>query len=172
MALLDIVLYPDPCLREMCEPVEQVTDEIRKLLDDMADTMYDAPGIGLAGPQVGVNYRVLVVDVGEDPPAGHESSLFKLINPEIVEETGKTDSEEGCLSIPDIRETIKRAETVVVRALNERGEEVTIEADGMLAICLQHEIDHLNGVLFIDHLSKLKLRLIKSKLNKLVAAQR
>lgn len=188
MAIRDIVLYPSPGLREKCAPVEEITDEIRALLDDMAETMYHAPGIGLAAPQVGVQQRVIVIDVGgregeplEDdeesggeeavevaaPPTGESpATLLKLINPEITHAEGSVSSEEGCLSIPGIRESIKRAERVVVEALDEVGEKRVIDAQGLLAICLQHEIDHLNGVLFIDHLSRIKRQLLKSKLKK------
>ena len=164
MAELSIVQYPDSRLREECEPIQEITDEVRALLDDMAETMYAAPGIGLAGPQIGDCRRLVVIDVGEP-----NKKLYKLINPEIVNETGTVNSEEGCLSIPDVRETIKRAEQVVVQALDENGDNIEIEADGLLALCLQHEIDHLDGVLFIDHLSKLKKQLVRSKLNKLKA---
>ena len=166
MAIRDIVLYPDARLREVCDPVTEVTHEVLELLDDMAETMYQAPGIGLAAPQVGSRHRALVVDVG-DPENGETGRLYKLINPEIVSHEGSCDSEEGCLSIPGLRETITRAETVVVTALSPEGEELKIEADGILAICLQHEIDHLDGVLFIDHLSRLKRELVKSKLRKM-----
>lgn len=160
MALLEIVLYPDEGLREVCAPVPSVDDSIRQLLDNMAETMYDAPGIGLAAPQVGVSKRAIVVDVEGD-------QLFKMVNPEIIHTEGQVDSEEGCLSIPDIRERIKRAERIKVKGLDETGAPFELEAEGMLAICLQHEIDHLNGVLFIDYLSRLKKQLIKGKLKRL-----
>lgn len=164
MPILDLVLYPDQRLREVSEAVESVDDDTRLLLDDMAQTMYDAPGIGLAAPQIGVLKRLVVVDVGDELD---EPRLFKLVNPEIIESSGSTSSEEGCLSIPDVRETVSRSARVVVSALNEDGEKLNIEAEGLLAICLQHEIDHLDGVLFIDHLSRLRKQLIKSKLEKL-----
>jgi len=167
MAILDIVTYPDPRLRERAREVESVTDEIRKLLDDMAETMYEAPGIGLAANQVGVLHRAIVVDVGEDPELGIESKLYKILNPSIVKQLGSSENEEGCLSIPDVREYVTRSEQVTVIGLDENGKEITLEADGLLAICLQHEIDHLNGVLFIDHLSRLKRSLLKNKLDKL-----
>lgn len=172
MAILDLVLYPDPRLREETTRVEEVTPEIQSLLEDMAETMYDAPGIGLAAPQIGSNLRLCVVDVGSPEEEGDEDAepkpnLYKLVNPEIIKKEGEIDSEEGCLSIPTIREKVKRAERVVVKAQNELGEEIEIEADGLFGICLQHEIDHLDGVLFIDYLSKLKNQLIKSKLKKL-----
>ncbi len=165
MPILDLVIYPDERLREVCKPVTEFDGTLKKLLDDMAETMYEAPGIGLAAPQVGVLKRVIVVDVGDSD--GQPPKLYRLVNPEIVAESGDTDSEEGCLSIPDIRETIGRFEEVTVEAFNEAGKPVRIEAEGMLAICLQHEIDHLNGVLFIDHLSKLRRQLINSKLKRL-----
>lgn len=167
MALLDIVIHPDPLLREVCNPVENVDDELRTLLNNMAQTMYSAPGIGLAGPQVASLKRIIVVDVGEEPEYGQVGRLYKLINPEIIKAEGETYSEEGCLSIPEIRETVRRAENVIVKAIDEDGEELTIEASGLLSICLQHEIDHLNGVLFIDHLSRLKRHLVNSKYKKL-----
>lgn len=169
MPLLEIVEFPNSGLKETCAPVSEVTDEIRTLLNDMAETMYDAPGVGLAAPQIGIQKRIIVIDAGPEDPEDEEvtGELFKLINPEILELEGQVSSEEGCLSIPGIKETIKRAERVTVRALNENGEEITIDADGFLAIVLQHEIDHLNGVLFIDHLSRLKQKLVKAKIKKL-----
>jgi peptide deformylase len=169
MSILELVLFPDERLRVVCEPVKEVTDEIRDLLDSMAETMYDAPGIGLAAPQIGDLRRIIVVDCGSDAENEEERqpNLLKLINPEIIASRGSSKSEEGCLSIPEIRETVKRAEEVDLRALNENGEQVEIKATGLLAIALQHEIDHLNGVLFIDYLSKLKKQLIKTKLNRL-----
>ncbi|MCB0323382.1 MAG: peptide deformylase [Bdellovibrionales bacterium] len=167
MALLDIVLFPDARLREPCDPVTEVTDQIRQQLRDMAETMYDAPGIGLAAPQVGLRSRLIVVDVGSDDEPESPRRLYQLVNPEITASEGQVDSEEGCLSIPTIRETVQRFERISVAALDEQGQPITIDADGLLAICLQHEIDHLNGILFIDYLSKLKQQLIKSKLKKL-----
>ena len=168
MPVLDIVLYPDPKLREVCAPVDTVTDEIRKLLSDMAETMYEAPGIGLAAPQVGVLKRVIVVDVtdAEDPAAAR--NLRKLVNPEIIEARGETVYEEGCLSIPSVRESVKRFSSLTLKAWEENWIEISFEADGLLAICLQHEIDHLNGILFIDHLSYLKQQMLKGKLKRLV----
>lgn len=166
MAVLDIVLHPDPILREQCVEVKEVTPVIRQLLDAMAETMYDAPGVGLAAPQVGSLHRVIVADIGDDEETGKKAKLYKLINPVIVHKEGQLDSEEGCLSLPDIRETIKRYSHVVVEALDENGKPTTVDAHGFLAVCLQHEIDHLNGVLFIDYLSKLKKTLVLSKLRK------
>lgn len=167
MATLEIVIYPDPRLREKCSPVAEVTDEIRSLLNDMVETMYDAPGIGLAACQVGITKRLVVIDIGEDFETGAPGQLYKLVNPEIISSDGRVEGEEGCLSIPDIREYVTRAEKVVVKALNEQGTKIEICAAGLLAICLQHEIDHLNGVLFIDHLSRLKREMVKGKLRKL-----
>ena len=167
MALLDIVLYPDPILKQRAEEVQSVDDGLRKLLDDMAETMYEAPGIGLAAPQIGESKRVIVVDVGMDEETGEASGLLKLVNPEIISATGKISGEEGCLSIPDVRETVTRSEIVKVRALNEQGEPIELEASGLLSICLQHEIDHLDGILFIDLLSRVRKELVRGKLNKL-----
>ncbi len=169
MALLPIVIYPDERLKQRCAPVSEITNEIRQLLDDMAETMYDAPGIGLAAPQVGALVRAIVVDVGndeetEDGSAPKNRNLYKLINPEIIARSGTTEYEEGCLSIPDIREWVKRSAAVTVEALDESGTKVRLEADGLLAICLQHEIDHIDGVLFIDRISPLKRRLLNKPL--------
>ena len=167
MALLDIVLYPEPRLREKCTPVKKVTDQIRKILDDMAETMYDAPGVGLAASQVGVKERLIVVDVGDDEEGSENPSrLYKIINPEIVKKSGKVEWEEGCLSIPGIKDKVKRSAEVLVQGLDENGKEIEIAADGLLAVCLQHEVDHLDGILFIDHLSRVKCELLKSKLAK------
>ncbi len=167
MATKAIVLYPDPQLRQVCEPVKEITDEVRQLLADMAETMYQKSGIGLAANQVGRNIRAVVVDLGADEESGREASLYQVINPTIVASVGSVESEEGCLSIPGIREVIPRHAQVTVTGLDSDGREITIEADGLLAICFQHEIDHLNGVLFIDHLSRLKRELAKSRYKKL-----
>ncbi len=167
MAIRRIIHYPDPVLREDCKVIENTTDEIRDLLSDMAETMYDAPGIGLAAPQIGIPIRAIVVDVGSNKESGRESKLYKILNPEIVQSEGEVRGEEGCLSIPDVNEEVSRFETVVVKGLNENGDELLIEADGMLSICLQHEIDHLDGVLFTDYLKGVRKELVKSKLKKL-----
>lgn len=167
MSLLEIVLYPDPILREKCEPVTEITDEIRALIDDMTQTMYDAPGIGLAASQVGSRHRVIIVDVGDDEETGRRSRLYQIINPEIIETAGSVESEEGCLSIPDIRESVKRSRSITVQGLDPDGKTIKIEAEGLLSICLQHEIDHLDGILFIDRISRLKRELVKSRLKKL-----
>ncbi|ENO89175.1 peptide deformylase [Thauera linaloolentis] len=161
MALLPILRYPDPRLHTIAQPVGSVDDEIRQLVADMAETMYEAPGVGLAATQVNVHKRVVVIDVSED-----KTGLMALINPEILERSGEQECEEGCLSVPGIYEKVTRAERVKVRALNEKGESREIEAEGLLAVCIQHEIDHLDGKVFVEYLSSLKLSRIKSKLAK------
>jgi peptide deformylase len=163
MALLEIRTYPDEVLRKKAEPVEKVTAEIRELAQNMAQTMYAAPGIGLAAPQIGESVRMIVIDILGGEEGGE---LHTLLNPEIVESTGESIGEEGCLSVPDVREEITRAQYVTVKAHDLDGNTVTLRAEDMLAVCLQHEIDHLNGVLFIDHLSRLKQTLLKKKLKK------
>jgi len=163
MAILTILHYPDPKLREIARPVDQVTPEVRKLVEDMAETMYAAPGVGLAAPQVGRSARIFVVDVAnEDEP----SDLRVFVNPEIVARAGTQAFREGCLSFPSVSEEIERAATVTVRALGENGEPFTLEADGLLAIAIQHENDHLEGVLMIDHLGTLKRRLVHREMTK------
>jgi peptide deformylase len=160
MSILRIRTYPDPVLKGKCPPVERVTDDVRRLLDDMAETMYLNSGIGLAAPQVGERLRLIVVDVQR-----HEEgdTLLKLINPRIVDKQGETESEEGCLSCPDLLVEVNRFENVTVEALLPDGKETTIEADGLLAVCLQHEIDHLDGVLLVDRLSSLRRNLYQKK---------
>ncbi len=173
MAILPIVQYPDPRLREMCQPVVSVTEQLRLKLSDMAETMYAAPGIGLAASQVGFTERILVIDIGSrGEKEGEEEEevpgrLFKIVNPEVIKSSGSIDWEEGCLSIPGVYETVKRSSEISVKYLNENGEESVVEASGLLAVCLQHEIDHLNGVLFIDHLSRVRREMVKRKLAKL-----
>ncbi|MER2554864.1 MAG: peptide deformylase [Thauera sp.] len=161
MALLPILRYPDPRLHTVAAPVTRVDDQIRRLIANMAETMYEAPGIGLAATQVDVHQRIVIVDVSED-----RSGLMALINPEILERDGEQVHEEGCLSVPGIYEKVTRAERVKVRALNEKGEPFEFEADGLLAVCVQHEIDHLDGKVFVEYLSQLKLGRIRSKLAK------
>lgn len=161
MALLPILRYPDPRLHTRAAPVAVVDDEIRQLIKDMAETMYEAPGIGLAATQVNVHKRVVVIDVTED-----KSGLMALINAEIIERSGAQLCEEGCLSVPGIYESVTRAERVKVRALNEHGEPFEFEAEGLLAVCVQHELDHLEGKVFVEYLSALKQTRIKSKLAK------
>src|SRR5262245_33135482 len=157
----EILKYPDPRLREVAKPVTAVTDEIRTLVDDMAETMYESKGCGLAATQIGVNHRIFVVDcAGEDEP----SDFRVFINPEIVATTGNQTWNEGCLSFPGVSEDIKRAEQVTMRALDREGKPFEVEADGLLAVALQHELDHLNGVLMIDKLNALKRRMMGRKL--------
>jgi peptide deformylase len=161
MALLEILKYPDPRLRTIAKPVTVVSDELRSFIDDMFETMYAAPGIGLAATQVNRHERFLVIDISEDM-----SEPLCLINPEIVEETGSVLGDEGCLSVPDVYDSVERAERVAVKALDRAGKEITLEAEGMLAVCIQHEIDHLNGKLFVDYLSQLKRSRLKKKMSK------
>jgi peptide deformylase len=161
MAKLKILEFPDPRLRTKAAPVDTVDDRIRTLIDDLFETMYDAPGIGLAATQVDVHERVLVADVSGDQDEPHA-----LINPVIVEKDGVTVSDEGCLSVPGFFEPVKRAEHIRVRYLDRDGEEVEMEATGLLAVCIQHEMDHLDGVIFVDHLSALKRKMILRKLTK------
>ena len=161
MALLPILRYPDPRLHKKAAPVERVDETIRKLIADMAETMYEAPGIGLAATQVDVHKRVIVIDVSED-----KSKLLAFINPEILERAGEQVCEEGCLSVPGIYEKVTRSERVKVRALDPQGEPFTLEAEGLLAVCIQHEIDHLDGKVFVEHLSQLKQGRIKATLAK------
>ncbi|ANQ83192.1 peptide deformylase [Azoarcus olearius] len=161
MALLPILRYPDPRLHRRAAPVDTVDDDVRKLIDDMAETMYEAPGIGLAATQVDVHRRVVVIDISED-----KSGLMALINPQIVERDGEQVCEEGCLSVPGVYEKVTRAERVTVRALDRNGHPFELAAEGLLAVCIQHEIDHLDGKVFVEYLSPLKLGRIKSKLAK------
>jgi peptide deformylase len=161
MALLPILRYPDPRLHKKAVPVVEVNDTIRKLIADMAETMYEAPGIGLAATQVDVHRRVVVIDVTED-----KSGLLALINPEILERSGQQECEEGCLSVPGIYEKVTRAEKVRFRALDRDGQPFEMEVEGLLAVCVQHEIDHLDGKVFVEYLSQLKQGRIKAKLAK------
>jgi peptide deformylase len=164
MSQLNIKTYHDSVIREKCTPVKSIDKEIQSLIDNMIETMYAAPGIGLAATQVGASSRVIVIDTsfGEDPDA-----LLVLINPEIVHSEGEIVEEEGCLSVPGITAKVKRAEKVKVKGLNREGKEVMIEADGLLARVLQHEIDHINGLVFVDRLSRAKKVLLKNKLKKI-----
>jgi peptide deformylase len=161
MAKLDILHYPDARLHTVAKPVKAVDERIRKLVDDMAETMYAAPGIGLAATQVNVHERVVVIDISET-----HDQLRVFINPEIVAQSGTEESEEGCLSVPGIFDQVTRAERVTVRALDREGKPFELDADGLLAVCVQHEIDHLKGKVFVDYLSSLKRNRIKSKLLK------
>lgn len=166
MTILDIRIYPDPILKEVCKPVTGFNADLKKLLDDMYQTMLVSNGIGLAAPQIGVNKRIAVIDVSEE-----RDQRIELINPELTLLDGTIPSEEGCLSIPEYRDTVKRAPEVKVKAQDRDGNEFEIEADGLLAICMQHEIDHLNGILFVDKLSRLKRELFKRWFKKNLAEQ-
>jgi peptide deformylase len=161
MALLPILHYPDPRLHTVARPVAVVDDRIRKLIKDMAETMYAAPGIGLAATQVDVHERVLIIDISEA-----RDTLLAFVNPEIVASSGEAETEEGCLSVPGVFEKVTRAERVTVRAQNAHGESFTLEAEGLLAVCIQHEIDHLEGKVFVEYLSRLKQQRIASRLKK------
>lgn len=161
MAILDILHYPDKRLRTVAKPVEKVDDSIKKLVDDMFETMYIAPGIGLAATQVNVHKQVIVIDISEE-----KNQPLCLINPRIIAEQGTETCDEGCLSVPDIYETVERSEKVTVKALDQHGDEFTLQADELLAVCIQHEIDHLKGKLFVDYLSPLKQQRIKKRLLK------
>jgi peptide deformylase len=161
MALLDILHYPDPRLRNRAHPVERVDDSIRRLVDDMFETMYEAPGIGLAAVQVNVLKRVITIDISED-----RNQPLTLINPEIVTAEGHEMTDEGCLSVPGVYEPVERAERITMRAMDRDGEPFEMEVNGLLAVCIQHEVDHLEGKLFVDYLSQLKRQRIKKKLDK------
>ena len=161
MALLPIVHYPDPRLYTVAKPVKVVDDRIRKLIKDMAETMYAAPGIGLAATQVDVHERVLIIDISEA-----RDTLLAFVNPEILVASGEAENEEGCLSVPGVFEKVTRAERVTVRAQNAQGETFTLEAEGLLAVCIQHEIDHLEGKVFVEYLSRLKQHRIAARLKK------
>lgn len=162
MALLPILQYPDPRLHKVAAPVQQVDDRIRQLVRDMAETMYDAPGVGLAATQVDVHERVVVIDVSED---GNE--LHVLINPEITWlSEDKQVYEEGCLSVPGVYDEVERSARIHVRALNEQGESFEFDAEGLLAVCVQHELDHLLGKVFVEYLSVLKQNRIRTRLRK------
>ncbi len=161
MALLKILTYPDPKLREVAKPVSVVDDAIRSIIDDLAETMYSAPGIGLAATQVGIALRIFVIDVAAE---GEPSNLRVFINPQILELRGKHMWREGCLSFPDVAEEVKRAQSVRVRALDRDGREFELEADDLLAVAIQHETDHLDGILMIDQVSSFARRRIGKKL--------
>jgi len=168
MAILPIITFPNPILKKQATEVEAITPEVLALLSSMAETMYAAPGIGLAANQIGHLIRVIVIDVDDPEDTEVENyGLLKLINPEIISYSGRIDSEEGCLSIPEVRETIQRHDIVTVQAMNELGDEIEITANGMMSRCLQHEIDHLNGVLFIDHLTTLRREFVRKQIQKL-----
>jgi len=161
MAILDILHFPDERLRRKAKTVAQVDDRVRQLIDDMFETMYEAPGIGLAAVQVNIFERVIVVDISED-----RTQPLALVNPEITRLDGVEEMDEGCLSVPGIFEKVKRADAITLTAMNRDGEQIEMDADGLLAVCIQHEIDHLDGKLFIDYLSELKRQRIRKKLAK------
>jgi peptide deformylase len=161
MAILQILQYPDERLHTIAKPVVQVNDVTRKLVKNMAQTMYAAPGVGLAASQVDVHERIIVVDISET-----HDDLLVFINPEILSLSGEQVGEEGCLSVPGIYENVTRADKVTVRALNLKGESFTLEAEGFLAVCIQHEVDHLQGKVFVEYLSTLKQTRLRTKLKK------
>ena len=161
MAILGILHYPDERLHTIAQPVAEVNAEIRRLVDDMAETMYAAPGIGLAATQVNVHRQVIVIDTSEE-----KNRLLVLINPRIVASSGVKDYEEGCLSVPGIYEKVRRPDRITVEAQDRDGKPFSLDADGLLAVCIQHELDHLDGKVFVDHLSQLKQARIKSKMAK------
>lgn len=161
MAILDILDYPDPRLHTVAKPVKEVDDKLRRLIADMAETMYAAPGIGLAATQVNQHIQLLIVDISET-----KDQLQVFINPKILEKDGEQVYEEGCLSVPGIYERVTRAEKILVEALNAEGEPFQLEAHGLLSVCIQHEMDHLKGKVFVEYLSPLKRNRIKNKLLK------
>lgn len=161
MAILNILRYPDARLHKLAVPVTVFDESLKKLVADMTETMYAAPGIGLAATQVDVHKQIIVVDVSE-----RRDSLVVLVNPEILEATGESDIEEGCLSLPGIYELVPRAERVKVRAYDQNGNPFTLEAQGLLSVCIQHEMDHLKGKVFVEYLSQLKQQRIRAKLAK------
>lgn len=161
MALLDILIYPDSRLHSKAKPVAEVDSRIQKLIDDMGETMYAAPGIGLAAPQVNVLERLIVIDISES-----KDSLLAMVNPEIIVSEGRAEHEEGCLSVPGIYAPVNRSEKIRVRALNRDGKPFELDAEGLLGVCIQHEIDHLDGKVFVDYLSHLKQDRIRKKMQK------
>jgi peptide deformylase len=160
----NILTYPDPELKKKSAPVTVINEKTRELILDMAETMYDAPGVGLAAPQIGVHQRIVVIDVSAKDEA---PELIVAINPVIIHAEGESYEEEGCLSVPKYAANVRRHERVVVKALNLEGEEITCKAEGLLAVAFQHEIDHLDGILFIDHISPLKREIFKRKYRRL-----
>jgi peptide deformylase len=161
MAILNILKYPDERLHKIAEKVNSVTNVTRNLIKDMAETMYSAPGIGLAATQVDVHQRIIVIDTSEK-----NNNLLVFINPELINKSGESEFDEGCLSVPGIYDRVNRAENITVRAQNAQGEWFTLEANGLLAVCIQHEMDHLIGKVFVEYLSQLKQTRIRSKLKK------
>jgi len=169
MAVHEIRKYPDPVLKKKTAPIETIDDAVNRLIDDMVETMHAASGVGLAANQVGISLQLAVIDIGEHGGEGTKHPLVVLINPEIVSMEGSVVAEEGCLSVPDFSETVKRAARVKVRAKDRTGKPFEMEAEGLMAKALQHEIDHLNGILFIDRLSPIKKSIFKRKLRKVLA---
>jgi len=167
MALLPILRYPDERLHKLAAPVELVNGEIRRLIEDMAQTMYAAPGVGLAATQVDVHKQVIVIDISET-----RDQLLVLVNPAILERRGVSDFEEGCLSVPGIFEKIERAQWIKLRALDRNGQPFELEANGLLSVCIQHEMDHLQGKVFVEYLSRLKQNRILARIKKLEKQQR
>ena len=161
MTILNILHFPDTRLRNKAKPVTRVDDTLRKLVDDMFETMYAAPGIGLAATQVNVTHRLMVIDV-----TAEKTQPLCFINPEIIDKSGEEEMEEGCLSVPGYYDVVRRAERVKVRALDREGQPFEIDTDGLLAVCIQHEIDHLDGKLFVDYLSELKRQRLRKKIEK------
>lgn len=162
MAILPVLRFPDERLRKVASTVTDITAETQKIIDDMIETMYAEEGIGLAATQVNIHQRIIVIDVSEN----HDQP-YVIINPEVISKDGETGIEEGCLSVPDSRAFVSRAETIKIKALNRHGESYEIDADGLLAICIQHEMDHLMGKLFVDYLSPLKRQRIEQKMKKM-----
>lgn len=162
MAILEILHYPDARLYTVAKPVLQVDTKIQRLIDDMAETMYDAPGIGLAATQVNVHQQIIVIDISES-----KNKLQVFINPNIKTKAGSQEYEEGCLSVPGVYESVTRAESIVVEALDRNGKPFVLEADGLMAVCIQHEMDHLLGKVFVQYLSPLKQNRIKTKMQKM-----
>jgi peptide deformylase len=163
VAVLEILKFPHPLLKKRCQEVDRIDGEVKKLIQDMTETMYQANGIGLAACQVGVPRRVVVFDVS---PIDPEKEFFAMVNPEVISEEGEIEHEEGCLSVPDCSEKVKRKEKVLVRGFSPEGERIEVSGDGIMAIAFQHEIDHLNGVLILDRISRLKRELYRNKLRK------
>ena len=169
MALREIRKYPDTVLRKKTAPVEKIDESINRLIDDMVETMHAAPGVGLAANQVGVPLQLAVIELGDHEGAGPHRSLVVLVNPEMVSMEGSVIAEEGCLSVPDFTEKVKRAAKVRVRAQDRQGRPFELDAEGLMAKALQHEIDHLNGILFVDRLSPIKKSIFRRKLKKAMA---
>ena len=162
MTILNILKYPDQRLYKVAREVKVVNNEIKTLISNMAETMYEAPGIGLAATQVDFHQRIIIIDISED-----KNNLLVMINPILIESSGEEINQEGCLSVPDVFEKVKRAEWIKISAIDKNGKKFELEADGLLAVCIQHEMDHLDGKVFVDYLSNLKKNRIKKKLIKM-----